>query len=226
MRGLLALWLTFGFNFGTGVTVNFDSARPGTIPPGWSVTHSGVPAHWQITADKTAPSRPFVLAQTSTHSGRHDYSIALFDRSTCMDGAVSVDLKMMSGKMEQSAGVIWRFQNNANFYFALASADKDTVSIYKRVNNQVSLVAPAVVPHRIDDSEWNLLRVTFRGPKFTLYFGHRKLVEANDGAITSTGKMGVWTKADTVAHFDNFRVGKAQLTGAWGCACKRCSPDW
>ncbi len=210
MRPFLAIFFTFGFAAGTAETVTFDSSRLGLIPDGWSVssTNQRHPARWQIQKDETAPSRPYVLAQIATRSGSQDYSVALFDKSSCKDGEVSVDLKLLSGKMEQSAGVVWRFQDTANYYFALASADRDSVGVYKTVGSTVSLVAHAVVPHRIDDHAWNLLKVVFRGPRYTVYFGHRKLIDVQDSTFVKSGKTGVWTKADTVAYFDNFRLDK------------------
>jgi hypothetical protein len=210
VRAILGVFLAFGFGFGSAETVTFDGARPGFIPPGWSVTSTSAvkAARWQVQTDKTAPSRPNVFAQLSTRSGKQDYTVALFDKNPCKDGDLSVDMKLVSGKFEQSGGVVWRFQDTANFYFALASADKDSVGIYKKMNNQVSLLANASVPHQIDDKEWNLLKVVFRGPHFTLFFGHRKLIDTQDAEIPKTGKTGIWTKADTVAYFDNFRIDK------------------
>ncbi len=210
METLLGLWLVFGLFGGTAETINFDSARPGYIPSGWSVTSTTdlKPGHWMVQADISAPTRPYVFAQTSSHAGRQDFHLALFDKKVCRDGDLSVDLKLVSGKWEQSAGLIWRFENTANYYFALASADKDRVGIYRKANNVVSLLAHASASHRIDDKEWNLLKVVFRGSHFTLFFGHRKLVEANDGTFSTPGKTGLWTKGDTIASFDNFRIDK------------------
>ncbi len=210
MRSIAGVLLVFGFGFGGAETVTFDAARPGFIPPGWSVasTNAGKPARWQVQTDKTAPSRPYVFAQLSSHSGKQDFTLALFDKNVCKDGDLSVDMKLISGKFEQSGGVVWRFQDMSNFYFALASADRDSVGIYKTRNSVVSLLAHASVPHQIDDKEWNLLKVVFRGPRFTLFFGHRKLIDAQDSELVKGGKTGLWTKADTVAYFDNFRIDK------------------
>ncbi len=210
MQSVLALFLAFGFLGGTAETVNFDSAQPGQIPSGWSVSSPTdmKPARWIVQADRNPPSRPYVFAQTSSRSGKQDYHLALFNNKTCKDGDLSVDLKLVSGKLEQSAGVLWRFQDTANYYFALASADKDSVGIFKKSNNIVSLLAHASASHPIDDKDWNLLKVVFRGSHFTLFFGHRKLVDAVDSSFTKAGKTGLWTKADTVAYFDNFRIDK------------------
>jgi len=208
VRVLLA-FVGLVFSFGSAEIVNFDGVRAGSRPPDWTFvsTRTGGVPHWQIELDKTAPSHPQVLAQVAW-SGRQDHSLAIFDKGLCANGEVSVDFKMMSGRSEQSAGLVWRFQDPGNYYFALAGPAEDRVSIFKRVNNRVSLVAPAVVSHSIDDRQWSLMKVTFQGPKFTLYFGHRKILEARDSTLPASGRTGVWARADTVAYFDNFRLDK------------------
>jgi hypothetical protein len=132
--------------------------------------------------------------------------VALFDKSHCRDGEVSVDVKLVSGGQDPAAGVVWRFRDPENYYFALVSADNDHVAIYCRVNNKVSPVASARIRHRVEEDAWNLLRVVFRGPNFILYFGHRKLLEAQDSTLADAGRMGVWIHADTLAYFDNFAL--------------------
>ena len=198
----------FGFSFGSAETITFDSARIGSMPPGWTVVSSSTtrPGRWQVATDGTAPSRPRVLAQLGIVKGADCFALALFDKSVLRDGDLSVDLKIVSGRLQQSAGVVWRFRDPSNYYFAVASADYKSVSIFKRINGHVSLLAHASVTHRVDDREWNVIRIKFRGPRFDLFFGHRKLIETTDETLGTAGKTGLWTRADTVAYFDNFRI--------------------
>ena len=208
VRPLIAVLAAFGFSFGSTETITFDSVRIGAMPPGWTVVsaNSARPGRWQVATDLTAPSRPRVLAQLGIVKGADCYALALFDHDVLHDGDLSVDLKIVSGKLQQSAGVVWRFRDPLNYYFAVASADYKSVSIFKRVNGRVSLLAHASVTHPVDDREWNVIRIKFRGPRILLFFGHRKLIDTMDNTIDSAGKTGLWTRADTVAYFDNFRI--------------------
>jgi hypothetical protein len=54
---------------------------------------------------------------------------------------------------------------------------------------------------------WHTLRVDFEGNKFTVSFDGKKVIEANDESFREAGKVGVWTKADSVTLFDNFTCG-------------------
>ena len=54
---------------------------------------------------------------------------------------------------------------------------------------------------------WQTLRVEFRGNKFTVIFDGAKVIEAAADSFADAGKVGVWTKADSVTLFDNFTYG-------------------
>jgi hypothetical protein len=48
--------------------------------------------------------------------------------------------------------------------------------------------------------------VTARGSLFEVYLGSDKLLEVEDATFATAGKVGVWTKADSVTYFDDLRV--------------------
>jgi hypothetical protein len=51
---------------------------------------------------------------------------------------------------------------------------------------------------------WHTLRVDFEGNKFTVTFDGNKVIEAIDQSFPNAGKVGIWTKADSVTLFDDF----------------------
>ena len=54
---------------------------------------------------------------------------------------------------------------------------------------------------------WHTLRVDFQGNRFTVSFDGKKVIEADDDTFSEAGKVGVWTKADSVTLFDDFSYG-------------------
>jgi len=50
-------------------------------------------------------------------------------------------------------------------------------------------------------------RSEFQGNQFTVLLDSNKLIEATDNTIADAGKVGVWTKADSVTVFDDFSYG-------------------
>lgn len=48
----------------------------------------------------------------------------------------------------------------------------------------------------------------FRGNVFSVAFNGQKLFEVEDSTFPQAGKIGLWTKADSVTYFDDFSFEK------------------
>lgn len=204
MKTLTTLVFAAGLMCGSALadTVSFDDLKTGAPPPGWTASRTGKgAAKWEVVADDSAPSKPNVLKQ----SGEATYPVCFKNDTSVKDGFVAVKFKPVSGKEDQAGGVVWRCQDADNYYIARANALEDNVTIYhtikgKRVSfkNIDTKVAPGV---------WHTLRAEFRGNKFTVIFDGKKVIEATDDSFFNAGKVGVWTKADSVTLFDDFTYG-------------------
>ena len=51
------------------------------------------------------------------------------------------------------------------------------------------------------------MKLEFEGNKFAVIFDGKKVIEAAEGSFSEAGKVGVWTKADSVTLFDDFTYG-------------------
>lgn len=216
MRELAFILVSWGI-FGRGDTVDFDSLKAGVTPPDWTtvVTHRGDPGRWVVQTDPTAPSHPNVLAQLSADRNRFRFALALYDKGYCRNGDLTVVMKVISGKAEQTAGLVWRYQDPNNYYILHVSANEDKIGIFRVVDGKATPIARLAagskafqVSRRIDPLEWNVARVSFRDAHITVFFDHRKAMEADDSSIMKPGKTGIWTKGDTIAYFDDFRIDK------------------
>ena len=182
--------------------LNFDDAKVGAPPAGWTATKTGSGnPKWTVERDDTAPSKPNVLRQ----SGEATYPICIKDDSKVRDGFVLVKFKPIAGKEDQAGGVIWRCKDADNYYIARANALEDNVTIYHTNNgNRVSFKN---ISKKVAPGVWHTLRVDFKGNQFTVTFDGRKVIEASDDSFSEAGKVGVWTKADSVTLFDDFSYG-------------------
>jgi len=183
-------------------TFNFDSAGTGKSPAGWTATTTGSgEAKWEVVAENSAPSKPNVLKQ----SGEAAYPVCIKDDTSVKDGFVEVKFKPVSGKEDQAGGVIWRARDSDNYYVARANALEDNVTIYHTLNGR--RVSFKNTNTKVSSGEWHTLRVDFAGNTFTVTLDGKKAIEATDGSIRDAGKVGVWTKADSVTLFDDFNYG-------------------
>jgi hypothetical protein len=180
-------------------TVNFDDLKSGAAPAGWTATQTGSGvAKWTIEKDESAPSKPNVLKQ----SGQATFPVCFKNDANLKDGFVEVKFKPVAGKEDQAGGVIWRVQDANNYYISRANALEDNVTIYHTINGK--RVAFKNINTKVTSGVWHTLRVDFEGNKFTVIFDGNKVIEATDASFANAGKVGVWTKADSVTAFDDF----------------------
>jgi hypothetical protein len=183
-------------------TVNFDNETAGTLPPHWIGTQTGGgTAKWSIEKADDAPSKPNVLKQ----SGVATFPVCIKEDTQLKDGFVEVKFKPVEGKEDRAGGVIWRCKDANNYYVARANALENNVTIYHTIGGK--RVAFKSANTKVASSVWHTLRVDFRGSHFTVTYDGTKLIEADDSSLADAGKVGVWTKADSVTLFDDFSFG-------------------
>jgi hypothetical protein len=183
-------------------TVTFDTAEVSKAPVGWTASQTGSgQARWIVVADSTAPSSPNVLKQ----SGVADYPVCLKDATSLKDGFVEVKFKPISGREDQAGGLLWRARDVNNYYVARANALEDNVTIYHTVNGRRTEKKRANT--KVGPMQWHTLRVDFQGNHFTVTLDGRVALDWDDDTFKEAGKVGVWTKADSVTLFDDFSFG-------------------
>jgi len=181
-------------------TENFDSVKAGALPEGWiaGVTGRGNP-RWAVDADSTAPSGRKVLQQTGSGTFpwcvKRDESIA--------DGFVEVKFKPISGNEDQAGGVIWRWKDGNNYYVARANALENNVSLYYTENGRRNTIRYVDAP--VARNAWHTLRVEFSVTKISVSLDGKTYITVEDAHIVGAGAVGLWTKADSVTAFDDFR---------------------
>ena len=183
-------------------TVTFDNLQTGAPPPGWTATKTGSgQAKWTIEKDDTAPSKSNVLKQ----SGQATYPVCIKDDTSLKDGFIEVKFKPVSGKEDQAGGLIWRAKDSNNYYVARANALEDNVAIYDTVNGRRTERKRTNM--KVASNQWHALRVDFQDKHFTVTLDGKKAIEWDDDKFKDAGKVGVWTKADSVTLFDDFTHG-------------------
>ncbi len=187
-------------------TVDFDKFETGKTPAGFStaLTGGGGAVSWVIQEDSTAPSGGKVLAQTSTEQTDYRFPLCVYDKFTAKDVEVSVKFKAVSGKVDQAAGLVARFQDKDNYYIVRANALEDNVRLYKVVGGSRKQFAGTKA--KVPSGEWHALKLEVKGSHFKVFFDDKLLFEADDDTFKEAGKVGLWTKADSVTYFDDLKI--------------------
>src|SRR5262249_8564473 len=180
-------------------TLNFVDMKIGAPPPGWTATQTGSgSAKWAVEKDNSAPSSPNVLKQ----SGQATFPVCFKNDTRIKDVFVEVKFKAIAGKEDQAGGVIWRLQDANNYYIARANALENNVTIYHTIKGKRTEKKRTEM--QVASGTWHSLRVDFSGNHFAVTFDGKKALEWDDNTFKNAGKVGVWTKADSVTEFDDF----------------------
>jgi hypothetical protein len=215
MRGLAiaATLFLMGMNGMSNHAASFESNQTGATPEGWTatLTGSGEPK-WTVESDETAPSKSKVVKQ----SGRATYPLLLKDDTSIKDGFIEMKFKAIAGSQDRAAGVVWRAKDANNYYVARANALEDNFVLYKTVNGSrspldiVGRKAGYGVSVPVPANIWHSLRIDFKGTRFTASFNGKQMFEVEDSTFTDAGKVGLWTKADSVTVFDEVKYGETK----------------
>jgi len=193
-------------------TWNFDKEKVQELPSGWLSEHTGQGSKgdWKVIADPSAPSQPNVLAQLSNDATNYRFPLAIADKDIYRDVTVSVRFKTISGTRDQGAGLAWRFRDANNYYIVRANALENNVVLYKVQDGKRISLAPKGTPEKtygaktkVPGNTWQKLGVQVKGHLFTVFFNDQKLFDVEDTTFTEAGKIGLWTKADSVIYFDD-----------------------
>jgi len=174
-----------------GSEVQFDLTNP---LEGWET----VTGKWDI-KDVPGASHGKALVQRATENA---FNVIVAPGGPYTDVDVSVRFKPISGSEDASAGIVFRF-SDGRYYVVRANALEDNFNLYyyDRSRHQITgarVKAPAL-------GQWYKLRVTAKGDHIQGWLNDQLLIDHRDSRFTS-GRVGLWTKADSVTAFDDLVV--------------------
>jgi hypothetical protein len=191
--------------------IDFEGDAVERPPAGFSFGHTrkiGAPGRWVVQARDGAR----FLAQIDADRTNNRFPMAVIDGLVATNVDLSVRFKPVSGRRDKAAGLVWRYRDENNYYVVRANANEDNVVLYKVVDG-VRRDLPVRGEGRtygkrsdVPAGEWGSLRVVTNGSVFEVYHNGRKLYEVEDSTFIGPGKVGVWTKADSITWFDDLVV--------------------
>lgn len=185
---------------------SFDADVEGKPPAGFSFarTGQGTEGQWVVKKDDSAPSRPHILAQASTDKTDYRFPLAVAEGTAYRDLVLSVRFKAISGSVDQGAGLVFRLKDKDNYYVVRANALEDNFRLYHVIGGRRVQFAGANV--KVTPQAWHEIRIEARGDEFRCFFDGQLKITAKDPSFRDAGKVGLWTKADSVIYFDDLSV--------------------
>lgn len=185
--------------------IHFDKADAGKVPRDFTtaLTGGGGPVSWVVREDASAPGGGPVVVQESSDETKYRFPLCVYDKVTARDVAVEVKFKALAGKVDQAGGIVLRYSPE-NYYIARANALENNVILFKTVKGKRSKVEEE--PVTVSAGEWHTLRFEAKGRNLVIIFDGKTVIDRHDGTFKEAGKAGLWTKADSVSAFTDFKI--------------------
>jgi hypothetical protein len=185
---------------------DFESDPVGSPPAGFSFgrTGQGPEGKWLVVQDRTAPASDHVLAQLDQDDTDYRFPVAVAEAPVVHDLRLEVQCKPVSGKTDEACGLVFRFRDPGNYYVARANALEDNVNLYRVVNGQRQQIKGW--SGKVAPNVWHALAIEARGDRLQVSWEGKTIIDVHDATFPDAGKVGVWTKADSVTYFDALTV--------------------
>jgi 3-keto-disaccharide hydrolase len=207
LRGVIRLTASCGIVaavFAQGQKMDFEKDEVGKPPKGFSfaLTGQGRPGVWVVKTDDQSHGN--VLVQTDADKTDYRFPLAVYDGLSAKDVTLTVSFKPISGRGDQGAGLIWRYQDANNYYVTRCNALENNCTIYHVVKGSRKAFASKGV--KVATGTWHTLRMQAAGEHFVVTYDGQTVLDTKDATFANSGKVGLWTKADSVIAFDDFTI--------------------
>lgn len=216
---LLGLCLSMGLTArGAELTFSFGDHRLNEAPPGFTnvIYGKGKPGDWKVIMDDVKPliepatpnapvvTKQPVLAQLSRSPVDERFPLLLYDKDVFTDFTLTTRFKIVEGVLEQVAGIVFRVQDETNFYVIRANSIDKSLKYYKVINGvRTPMIGPDLA---IERNVWYDLKIECKGNQFNAWLNDKVALPTIVDASYSRGKIGFWTKSDSVAYFADTKL--------------------
>jgi len=120
------------------------------------------------------------------------------------NGEISVRFKGMSGRIDQAAGILFNLRPNGDYLAVRANPLENNLVLWKFERGKRSSVK-WIRDTRTPTRQWHDLRVRIAGPKIEGFLNGKRFLE-HTWSEPISGRVGLWSKADSYVFFDDYTV--------------------
>ena len=162
---------------------------------GWTT----VDGQWVVEDMPGAPVSKKVLVQRAT---KNQFNVIVAPAGPFTDLDVSVKFDPLSGKEDASGGIVFRF-NDGKYYVVRANALEDNFRLYSYDRGRRQLATASVKVPAL--GQWHTVRVVAVGDRVQAWLDGKPYLDHRDSRFKS-GRVGLWTKADSITAFDDLTI--------------------
>jgi hypothetical protein len=191
----------------------------------------GVVGHWSVVPDggknvlmedgriwkKNEPSGGLADKARAIYGSRHEEFIdnvkafAYFPYAVAQgvddfqNGEISMRFQMIDGSLDRCAGILFNLKPNGDYLAVRFNGMEDNLVLWTFNKGVRRFVKRAPEDRPLKLKEWYTMKVAVHGTKLEGYLNGEKIL---DYALSEpvSGKVGVWSKTDSVTLYDDFNV--------------------
>ncbi len=193
---------------GKTVLFNFEKTKTGNLPEGFKAEatnrNKGIEV-WKVVEIKNAPSGKRVLFMADP-KGAHGsmYNLCWTDKVKFKNGTLTVKFKAVKGREDEGGGIAWRIKDKNNYYVARFNPLEDNFRVYYVKKGRRVMLKSAMV--KLNPKKWHTMTVKVKGNHYQCFLDGKKYLKGNTEVFKDEGGVGLWTKADAVTMFDDFKI--------------------
>lgn len=203
---------------GTELVLNFGDYALDQTPSNFisAVGGQGKPGNWKVVLDDAPSAMPgrnpnvpaltkrSVVAQLARNAINDHFPMLVLNDDKFSDFKFTTRFKIVGGAMAQMGGIVFRYQDEKNYYVLMASAFDNRFWFFKVVDGQRGeLIGPRI---QIAGNEWHEITVQCEGDHIHCLFDGKELIPMVTDSSFNSGKVGFWTKSDSVCYFADAKI--------------------
>jgi len=205
---MFRLWLSALMIIGIGgralagaapATMNFSKDAVGKEPS----LLACVVGFWRVTKD--GDQKVLMVNGSRQSSGQPGFPLCVAKGvEKFSDGEISFRFKPVAGRVDQGAGIVFDLRPNGDYLILRANALENNLILFRYARGErSSLKVIESVP--TPTGRWQTLKLTVKGKNVQGALNGKTYLEYELPAPVS-GKVGVWSKADSMVYFDDIKI--------------------
>ena len=121
------------------------------------------------------------------------------------EGQISIRFKLVAGQLDQCAGILFNLKPNGDYLAVRFNGKEDNVVLWTFVKGKRSFVKRGTENVPLQMNTWHTLQISVHGTTLQAALNGKHLLDYTL-AEAVVGKVGVWSKTDSVSYFDDFTM--------------------
>jgi hypothetical protein len=132
------------------------------------------------------------------------YSVAK-DIPDFQNGEISMKFKMIEGKLDKCAGILFNLKPNGDYLTVRFNGKEDNLVLWTFNKGVRKFVKKGVEDMPLELNKWHEIKIAVHGTQLEGWLNGKHLLDYTLAEPVS-GKIGLWSKTDSVSYFDEFTV--------------------